>query len=256
MIFIAVSAVLFFGAILVFRGQQAQTQFSQAMRDIDSKIQSVINDTSTGFFPGGNSFGCDASAPAPAPIQFTNTPGTQGSRIQCIFLGKALHFAPEGDHQQMNIYTVAGRRQAGAPTVNAKLESEVRNLNEATPSIVFDDDVDLTESYTLRHGMKLKSGATSASPGFMAGFYTSLNAPSATNLFSGTQTVGLSPYFLAENSTKQQAKTIVEGGTSQINSAAGSWTLCFERGDGNQTARLTVGGSGRSTTTTVEFVSC
>lgn len=251
MIFIAISAVLFLSAMLTFRGQQAGTQFSQAVRDFDSKLQTVMNDTSTGFFPREDDIGCQMTGSPNNPIVFNNSGLEQGARINCIFLGKAIQLGPDGNDRKMNIYTAVGRRQTAIGS--NQLNADPKTIEEATPTLAFDSNLDLTESYDLRWGMRVKStGASQPAPGSMAGFYNSLTPIGGGNIITGAQSVEMYLYTLPFGQTRQQAKNAVID--HDVDTSANQWRICLVRGDGRQAAEITVGSNnGRVTSTKVTF---
>jgi|GEM_PF-2430590 len=105
MIVMTVSATMLASAILLFSGQQRRTQFSQSLRDIESKIQDVLNDVATGYFPNAGNISCSASGANEPAINASGT-SEQGANFECVFMGKALLFRPDG----FVIYPIVGSR--------------------------------------------------------------------------------------------------------------------------------------------------
>ena len=99
MIFLAVTAMLFIAAMTTIGGKQATVQFTQGIRDTQSKIQDVINNVSTGYFPTDSNFKCIVGDAIPAnnipnvAPSFTLGASIQGSSEKCVSLGKVLEFA-------------------------------------------------------------------------------------------------------------------------------------------------------------------
>lgn len=158
LITIAVSGALFLSAALAVSGQIAKTEYSQAIRDIETKLTDVANDVSTGYFPnlgGGSTKKCELVSGVPT---FSNVAATQGGSPDCIFIGKAIRFEakdvgtdPAG---QLYIYSLVGRRLNG-PDPD---DPEVANLDEANIQVVKQAGVvDLTEVYSMKLGMKVVS---------------------------------------------------------------------------------------------------
>ena len=88
LIVMAVTGVIFMATILTFGGRQATTEFTQGVRDYESKIQNVANDVYSGFYPNG--YQCTAN-PGTAPhIDAAPVPGRSGANIGCISLGKVI----------------------------------------------------------------------------------------------------------------------------------------------------------------------
>lgn len=83
LIFLAISSLLFLSAVSTIGGRQASVQFTQATRDAQSKIQELINQVSTGYYPSAG-YTCTASV---AGLSFTNISSVQGTSKDCVFLG-------------------------------------------------------------------------------------------------------------------------------------------------------------------------
>lgn len=161
MIFLVVSAGLFVLIYPNYASRQRNIQFTQSVRELDSKIQDAINDVATGYFPDTSTVNCTVADQQPATqLQLSLSAGSQqGTRRACVFLGKALNFDGNGN---LNIFTVVGKRQ-----VNSE---NVENLNEAKPKAVHPTPADntipsLTENYALRWGLKTKKIVILNTPG-------------------------------------------------------------------------------------------
>ncbi len=159
MIFLAVTAMLFIAAMTTIGGKQATVQFTQGIRDTQSKIQDVINNVSTGYFPTDSNFKCIVGDAIPAnnipnvAPSFTLGASIQGSSEKCVSLGKVLEFANSATASEgatnYNIISVAGRR------INNSGQ-EVLSLDEAKPTAVsFAGGPDVTESSVLQFGVKV-----------------------------------------------------------------------------------------------------
>lgn len=105
MIVMAVSASMLATAILLFSGQQRKTQFSQSIRDAESKLQDVLNDVSTGYFPSASNAACSATGNVKPSIDTSGT-SEQGANYACVFMGKAILFKPDG----FVAYPIVGNR--------------------------------------------------------------------------------------------------------------------------------------------------
>lgn len=132
LIFLAISSLLFLSAVSTIGGRQASVQFTQATRDAQSKIQELINQVSTGYYPSAG-YTCTASV---AGLSFTNISSVQGTSKDCVFLGKVLKLGANiavlgkdaaGDYSVIN---VAARR------LNDATKKEVISLAEATPTAI------------------------------------------------------------------------------------------------------------------------
>lgn len=258
MIFLVISAAMFVSGTLLFRGVHQRNQFAQSMRDIESVFQDVINDVSTGYFDQLSGHSCLAT-PGSFPT-FVAIAAEQGTNKDCIFLGKIVLLLPNSVPEQIEATPVLGNRKKADGR-------NVETIGESSPTTAYNRNLplgqlDMTSSYTLRWGARIKS----ATPSNFGGFYSSLAkyAPSGNTISeSGSLRVDYfahSPSALTPQ-TRNGVKTCVESAILAVGSCFGSasspnpWVICFENGNGGETARLTVG-AGNTLTTKLEFVSC
>ncbi len=139
LIFLAVTSGLFIIAVSFMNGKQSRVQFDQAVRDFDSNLQDVINDTATGYYPN-NSVTCVSVDNTDTPPTFlpAGGPVVQGINGGCIFLGKSIQFGMAGVDcdsvaregcTNLGIYTLVGR--SGFYDIAASKSRSVQNLEEA-----------------------------------------------------------------------------------------------------------------------------
>lgn len=145
MIVLAVSAALFATSIIAYSSQNRRTQFTESVQTFAQTTQDVLNDIDTGFYATDQSFSCTAGSGQ--PVIDPNTSSNQGSNSDCIFLGKAIQFAPSDSHQAYDVFTIVGRR------VKSGTDDIVSSLNEAQPKII-KEDVDKKQ---LSGGVEIKS---------------------------------------------------------------------------------------------------
>jgi type II secretory pathway pseudopilin PulG len=180
MIFLAVSSVLLFVTVGSIRGQQAHTEFSSSINDVNSKFQQWIDTVSNGF--SGNT--ADTSSNLVCHLDGTNHPklmnaasgNAAGANPDCVFLGKALQINTDtgsSDSQHIYAYTVLGRRTF----LSSGVQSTVDNLVDANPkAAIFPGVADLTEDYKIPNGLKVISVNSTVNPGSrLAGIFTSFN---------------------------------------------------------------------------------
>jgi type II secretory pathway pseudopilin PulG len=148
-IVLTVSSMLFAASIVGFNQQNRRTQFTDSVNNFAQNIQDVLNDVETGFYPSNNSFSCTALAagfPIPSP-----TAAQQGTNESCIFVGKAIQFAPgpssPTNKANIDIYTIIGRRLVENST------KPVSSINDAKP-IGLDN---LVDRKTLSAGVEIIS---------------------------------------------------------------------------------------------------
>lgn len=268
MIFLAVTGVLFVSAMLTVSGKQANVQFTQGVRDAQSKIQDIINQVATGYYPNNGSFTCSVPTPtdpSSAPT-FTAVSKVQGSSDDCVFLGKVLQFttggAAEDGATNYNVFSVASRRKN-----NKTPPQEVSSLKEAVPTAVAPTAAhsgypDITENFETQYGIKvtdIKVRGISGTFGAVA-FFGSLPSVQGTNLASGAQRVvfGLVPLSSLSDSKQAAAEKInsitdenppvdPSKQTITLNPDAGI-VFCLSDQGGSRKAMITVG-QGQSQTT-------
>ncbi len=109
MIVLSVSALIFTVVIAGYKGQSSKTQFTNAVRDMENKIQDILNDVSTGYYPNASNFNCTRVGSPGAHINIDPS-GTaeQGTNQDCIFLGKAVDI----NDGAMTAYTIVGLRNS------------------------------------------------------------------------------------------------------------------------------------------------
>lgn len=248
MIFLAVSGALFTSALLLVSGQQAKTEFYQGVRDLNSQIQDVLNDISTGYYssPSGG-FTC-LGGPT-GPVVSTLVPiNAQGTNDGCIFIGRVLAFGDNNDPaptNTLNIFNVIGNRLTGTfPN-----ETIVTNLIEAKPkALLGPEKVRLPSGLTVgkmvyedaTDGMTYKIGAF--------GFFSTL-----TQSYNGTLAGGQNVEVRAYRNTDWFSQTDVDVKAAIDTSTPASWisnvlTICFVSAGTNQHANIIIGGKGKLAT--------
>ncbi len=130
-IVLTVSSALFISALVTYNQQNRRTQFTESVNTFAQNIQDVLNDVETGFYPTTNGFSCSVSGTG-APTINTTVSANQGTNTDCIFVGRAIQFAPNAsssaaNKSKMDIYTVVGRRAV------AGSDQPVTSITEAQP---------------------------------------------------------------------------------------------------------------------------
>ena len=243
--------MLLSSAMLLIGGQQKRTQFNQSIRDIQSKIDDMINSAQTGYYNNPGNFNCSATPSGPRfGASVTNT---QGKNAGCIFLGKAMHFGVGGDEEAYSIYSVAGNRESAG--------SEVTSLADALPKAVHphnsDNAADSTERGDLNYGLQARKmyyddGARHAigAVAFMSSFAQS----GGSGLVSGSKTTDLWPVTgtgLGDDET-DVVDQISSGLT--VRNPSGGVVVCFEDQGTDQYGVITIGGAGRLVSTTLQIL--
>ena len=251
-------------ALALFNGRIQRTQFTQSVQSLDARIKTIANEVTTGTYPANPSFNC--SAPAGASPSISAAAGEQGTREDCIFLGKIINFTPPtvnctapvdgSECAKVEIYTVVGKRTDAAGNVSASMATATPRLiiNPPTP-------IDLTDSFTLEYGTHVtglvqSNGSTLTSAlGLFQGLNSSYNTSG--NLNSGAQNVAAwvvkSTAFPAAPVDAQDINSTVTTGNVANFFALGSQDLhlCLRSGNNQQKASITFKGSGNSMKTAV-----
>ncbi len=270
LIFFAVTGVLLVSALAIFRGQQGRTQFTQAVRETDQQLRTIINEVGSGQYTKKENFTCVAAGQTAAPT-FNSSSSEQGTNTGCIFLGKVIQFGPSVPGQctapslsnctQYNIFTLMGRRQYNG--------QDVARLSAAKPRAV----PNLTENFTLPGGLRvtamkwqLNNGSTYYNSSAFALVYSlAASNPSgdpvsrttrvdAIPLYGGVL-VGAYPFPLGKTTT--DVNNAIEvfhnaglGGTdANIRSRTTAITICFDQGPGSRKAAIRIGGNGQELST-------
>ncbi len=267
MIVMVVSAALFVSAVLAVQGRQGRTQFAQGLRDVDSRIQDIINDVSTGFYPNNGGFSCTVASVGGA-IRFEDTDNSAGTNDQCVFIGKVVQFAEAGTSREgYNVFTVVGRRLR--QTTNGPVE--VNSLADALPKAVdplatgFNvsppDKADLTQRNLLQWGLRVTSVKNAANEDISAiGFFGSLaqlGGSSGTDVVSGSQQVSMAVALGAIERPRADIVRWIEDDLKDEEAqarlkAAGGVKICFESGTSDQKGSITIGEQGRQLTTSID----
>lgn len=245
LIVLAVTGFLFTAAAITISGRQNSTQFTQAVRDIESRLQKTINEVATGYYPNNGSFRCTAGA---APIISTGSTG-QGSNTGCIFLGKAVQFAVHGtDPQAYNVYSLVGLRANAAGPVTSLAAANPRIIN--LPAVI--------EAEPMPYGLTVVGvhydnanpydpANTSRAIGSI-GFVSRITNPTTQN---ATQQVDLRAIRgTARDQTQGAGIASIESNivANAVVNPANGVQICLRSGSTNQSALMTVGGNGRQLT--------
>ena len=247
----SVTAALLLSAMILIAGQQNKTQFTQSINDVNSKIQDVLNDVTTGYYANTNNFYCDGVG---STVNLHSGTNNQGTNKDCIFIGRAMQFTQSSNY---NVFDIVGLRQVATGGVNR----EVSKISETKPKAIAPSGTepslpDATDHANLQYGLKpynmvYKSGGVANYIGaviFMSSFGSYNNSG---NLVSGAQAVNLIPLTTTRIwSTPDQIADAVNA----LNDAAvvnpdGGVTICFDSGGTKQYGLITIGSHNRKLTT-------
>jgi prepilin-type N-terminal cleavage/methylation domain-containing protein len=255
MIVLAVSSVMFFAATTLLANKQGKTEFSQAMRDIETQIQSVVNDVGVSRYPATDSL-CETN-PATGRPRLVNSPGGGiGTSQECLFLGKAIFLDAQPSPKQLRIYSVLSRSTTPGGAV-------ITNFEQATPEPMMSEfsTPHLTEFYTLPFGVSIVSATQDIpvssffSPTYMMGFYNSLQNQNSTPGSQSIKTIGYAGVRSTSSAgTRRAAVRETTPLVRPVDSKA--WIICLQSGTSSERARLTINASSSGITTKLDFINC
>jgi hypothetical protein len=267
MIVLAVSALMILIATTFLAGRQGHTQFSQNMRDLQSKVQSWLDDVPNGFAFGANSDAYCRAVGASVEILASGRSGLANVNPDCIFLGKAIQFNDAPDNYEVNAYSVFGQRADNSGNLFGTLDDS----GPEPAAGQCGKCADFTETYTLKDGTHLKKILKSSGIGtdnsHLAGFYLSLNTDKAVGGNGQTDLIGYQyPFTSSTSANDNSVIKCIEDKPPDCQLAAGKkapdylsdWQLCFDNTANDDTAVLTItgGNNGLGVATQLEFKPC
>lgn len=241
LIFLAVSAVLFVSTMLVLSGRQQRVQFTNAVRDFETKIVDVANDVSNGYYQSAGNVQCTAGNP---PVVNVGPSNTQGTNDGCVILGRIIKFGFDGNVEQYGTYSIVGNR------LNAG--TDVSDLADASPRVLLTSDVNnnrsLREQLNVGSGTRvscIRLGSNPCVPNSNAAiaFITRLNGSASVGADGNGITADIYRFASAtvnqsENDFRASADSLLQSGAAMLNSD--TLTVCLESGGTNQYALVRI----------------
>ncbi|MCA9331734.1 hypothetical protein KC968_02200 [Candidatus Saccharibacteria bacterium] len=248
MIFLAVTTGIFVMVASTFSQRQRSTEFNTAAREIESQVQDIANDITTGFYGSTESFGCNTTGPLSDRVpNITPAPpggGQQGTNQDCILVGRAIHFVGASAGESYNVYSVAGARRTSVSSD----ERDVENYNEANPRAItisgMVETKQVPRGLTIR-GMRIGGGGGTSING--VGFFTTFGAAASAN--PTALSVNLIPLTGSTSANMESAINSVSD-TTPMNPARGV-VVCMDDSGTNQRALLRIGTQNSRLTTEV-----
>jgi hypothetical protein len=251
MIFLAVSGAMFVMVALLINGRQARTEFQQAVGDFVSNLRDTANDVSTGF-ASYDPNGCVVTTTHRVTDNRTDpNPGEQ----RCIFIGKVMQFAPNGDASKFQTYGVVGNQYDFATGLSPSSIATARptalapGTGASAPNANHSQLEDIPYQATVT-SVSYNNGAANQQIGAF-GFFTtfqSIYSPATNSLNSGAIHVDTYPIVstptLGLNASTTSAVDAINRTTSYgtVNPSRGI-TICLRSAGGNQTATVKLGGT-------------
>ena len=227
MIVLAVTGGLFVVIAATLSGRQRSNEFTQSINDARSRIQQVITEAKNGYFPNTD-YACTASA---SSVIIAAGSDAQGSRTDCVFLGKVLQFNVNGhDPSEVIVYPVAGIRTK-------------TDVLLADPSVVSNSLVDLSTNFNLKYGLTVEKTRVVGGTQNVGAFGVLSSLDTTTPGKSGDQQFDL--YALSGIQLGHDKLTDATDLLSAFskNPAAG-FQICFKSGGTDQWGLITVGNNG------------
>ncbi len=245
MIVLAVSGGLFVIAALYINGRQAKTEFQVGIRDAQTKIQQVINEVNSGYYPS-STFSCTGSTVSNLTLGAFGT--GQGQHDNCIFVGKTVVMSGS----TIYVFPLAGNRALNKQDVENPIEAHVTAI---APSTANPDAPNIVETYTLPNGLAFmgrytEDGGTPSST-TPYGFSVMSSFAQASGATIGSQSVdlyGFSPansFSLASATTPTGMANVINGEYRKTGAFPERKELrfCLQSGGTNQSVWIIVGDS-------------
>ncbi len=253
MIFLVVTSVLLVSGMLVFRGRQQRTQFTQGVREVETQIRTIINETASGFYPNRGNLSCTGGNGAGPDLDIAES--DQGTNSACIFLGRAIQFT---NGERYYVYTVVGQRQgADGKEVNGlgNADNQAKQTVVATSDLQPESPNDVID-HRLPWGIRVtKIATTNASTPVDVGalaFIASFAKSGDDGLTSGSSNLNLIPLVnssLNDESNDRlrsnaMATAIRDMGGDPVN--PGRVVICLSNGD--RRAAIIIGNKNNTST--------
>jgi hypothetical protein len=251
LIFIAVSAMMFLSAVILIGGRQQEVEFSQGIRDLESKLNDTLNDVSVGYFPANNSLNCTIATGASAAVFPSISAvggGGQGSSDGCIFVGKVLQFAPlvggSTLNSQIYIHTLAGRKFNASGGFTKNLDEA--NVVTITPTSSAPSIPNLTEIYELKWKIKVTGVYVGGTNYGSLGVVSTFGTVAGSGFASGSQTIAVGAVpSTSVGQTVDGAVSAVRGITTLTSDQP--MIICLADSADKQKASITIGELGNPT---------
>lgn len=242
MIVLAVTGMLFLSAALLVGGRQNREEFNIGIQQIQSQVQAVINEVSSGYYPSSGDFTCERSG---SSISFSSGSNEQGTNSDCIFLGKVIEFgsgvAGAGNAEKMAIHALAGLRTDSSG-------DEILDFQSTSPTVIPNSSTDQPLGSGLTtYSMTYNSGAR---PIAAVAIVSTLGQVTSTGTLAGSQHLNIIPIDGTALTDDQSVviatiNSFLKTGTLSTNPTGGV-QVCFVSGGTNQSGLMTIGNSGTS----------
>jgi type II secretory pathway pseudopilin PulG len=270
MIFLAISSVIFVGALDLLGGKQNQTAFSTSVSQVTSQLQSIIGNVADGFYNSSQNFKCTPSASGPSVKNVGGGNLALGTNLGCVFIGEVVQFytnSGAANTQDYVVYPVVGNQYDESLSLDPPVQAT--NLTQAIPLALYtagSSNVDESQTTPLPYGIVVhnngltytddKVNSDQPNPIGSIGFFTTFNGytsgSNTSTLQSGSQSVQLIPIpgsHLSDSKAAAAGEIDSLGGevNSLITDPSGGVGICLDSGTNGQSALITIGGANSPT---------
>jgi prepilin-type N-terminal cleavage/methylation domain-containing protein len=222
---LAISGAILAASISIFAGRREDTQFDQAVYDLQSKLNSYVNQVSTKFVPGYKDYKCNLSG-APARPVLTPIAATSDETTgqECIYLGDAIEvIKTTGD--SLYAYPVFGARTVAGSTAF----DYPRDIASANPEMAVDASGNpvLNDTYPLLGGLKIVYAQVGGNERDLLGIYSNLYETNTSGNEVTPYVYNVAYTSVGVASTIPSVQNCIRGGCSlTAMSSYNSWQLC------------------------------
>lgn len=280
---LAVTSFMFVTATVYISGRQSKAQFLDAIQDARSQIQATMTEVVNGVYPSTTNFTCRNNAVAgKVRIDPAGGPVDQGVNEDCVFLGKTLSFAVNGDQSAMRVDTAVmkrvdstGRVSLGVRAAGGTIVNGTNDANNTNPSLV-----DIGTPSTLKNGLQVVWMRANGTGTPLAGIVISTSPFGQTSYVTGTSSmlssgslvatvmgipndltgisgapstpaplagggVSKSTFYTLTHGTIGMPTVDVRGARPDIYNPDNGLQICFASGTTNQSGLITIGSASR-----------
>jgi Tfp pilus assembly protein PilE len=280
MIFLAVSGIIFFSAMTLMSGSQDKTEFSTAISQLTSQLQSIVGNVANGYYLSQQNFTCSANSGGGSPsLSFTlasNTNG-RGTNVGCTFIGEVIQFnpLPVSSNQEYIVYPVIGNQYYPPTNSPGPNNADVDNLTQAAPVSMYDSATDnpsvaatinseIDTTQVLPYGITIHPSGMSYTDSSIT---SNIGAIGLFTTFNGSQSVQVIPIPGSQPGQYQSTMineidslkngsgnviTGVSGSNNTVSDPDGGVQICFDSGTDNESGLITIGGINSPTAVTLQ----
>ena len=239
MVYLAVTSALFVAVATIISGQQGRTEFTQTVREVESRVRDLVNDIETGYYPSQQNFSCQTTNESgrETPRISTASSDDLGTNSECVFLGQAFHFPINQNPQSLQVYTVVANRLLP----NGKDATTFADLNPVSDAV-------LAQTYTFSDAISFEAVRYGLNDIGAFGVYSSPAPGAGGEVGSGSVTSNLVPLTNTRDNSTQQEVFNDLGNTTAINPSNGI-EICLKSNTNDQYGIIRLGAQNRKLVT-------